>query len=142
MVLFMNDQEGPESNLGGEGITIEIDESSFAKKSKYGRGKHHKNRWVLGIIERAPRREALGRSRYYAVPNRNRQTLLSIILKHVKPGTRIITDGWGAYQCLDRYKNFKHQIINHKRTFVEDGPGNEDVCKSYVKSHPFPIQTH
>ena len=132
MVLFLNDQDGPDAHLGGEGVTIEVDESSFAKKAKYGRGKHRKNRWVLGIKERDPRGTQLGRERYFAVPNRNRQTLLSIILKHVKPGTTIMTDGWRAYQALDRHKNWKHQIVNHARCFREVGPGNEHVCEKKI----------
>ena len=72
----------------------------------------------------------MGRQRYFAVPNRNRQTLITTILKNVKGGTTIMTDGWRAYKALDRHKDFKHQIVNHKRGFVEKGRGNEHVCFS------------
>ena len=132
MVYFLNDQQAAGNELGGKGVTIEIDESSFKKKSKYGRGKKSKDRWVLGIVERDPRGYALGRQRYFAVPNRTRQTLLNLILKHVKPNTTIMTDGWRAYKALDRHTNFKHQVINHKRGFVEKGRGNEHVCLTSV----------
>ena len=127
MVLFLNSQENPDNMLGGDGYTIEIDESSFKKKSKYGRGKMHPDRWVLGIVERDPEHRGRNRKRFFAVPNRNRQTLISLILKHVKPGTTIMTDGWMAYRALGG-NNFKHLVCNHKRGFRETGRGNEHVC--------------
>ena len=127
MVLFLNDQEIGGNMLGGEGYTIEIDESSFKKKSKYGRGKMHPDRWVLGIVERDPAKKGRGRHKFFAVPNRNRHTLLSIILEHVKPGTRIMTDGHKSYIALGK-NNFKHYVVNHQRCFVEPGRGNEHVC--------------
>lgn len=37
------------SKLGGDNI-IEIDESSFTKKTKYNRGRRRKDRWVFGIV--------------------------------------------------------------------------------------------
>ena len=128
IVYFLSDQEGPDAELGGEGVTVEIDESSFKKKKKYGKGKTRKDRWVFGIIERDKKKRGFGRKKLFAVPNRRRQTLLSIILKHVKAGTRIISDNWAAYHVLDKHKNYNHQVVNHARGFVEDGPGNEDVC--------------
>ena len=115
MVGFLNDnEEGP---LGGAGCTIEIDESAFKKKSKCGRGKHPKDRWVFGIIERDPTGQGRGRRRFLAVPNRNRQTLSSIIMKHVQPGTTIMSDEWGAYKCLGG-RGLKHLINNHKNGFT------------------------
>lgn len=40
--------------LGGEGRVVQIDESCFAAKSKYNRGRHakQKNKWVFGITEK------------------------------------------------------------------------------------------
>ena len=127
MVQFLTDIEGPDNMLGGIGYTIEIDESSFKKKSKYGRGKMHPDRWVLGIIERDETGQKRGRKKYFLVPNRNRQTLLSIILKHVKHGSEIMTDGWSAYEALSEHP-YDHYVVNHSRTFVERGRGNEHVC--------------
>ena len=118
MVFYLDDQEDGGGQLGGVGYTLEMDESSFKKKSKYGRGKMHKDKWVFGIIERDPTGKGRGRQRFFAVPNRNRQTLISLVLKHVKPGTTLMTDSWGAYKCLGNY-GFKHQVINHSAGFVD-----------------------
>ena len=127
MVYFLDSIDGPENMLGGPGYTIEVDESSFKKKSKYGRGKMHPDRWVLGIIERDESRKKRGRKKYFLVPNRNRGTLLSIILKHVKPGSEIMSDGWTAYEALSEHP-YDHYVVNHSRSFVEGGRGNERVC--------------
>ena len=124
-VFFLNDLEEEQGQLGGPGWVIELDESSFRKKSKYGKGKNHGQNWVLGISERDPSGEGNGRGRFFAVPNRNRVTLLSIILKHVKPGTTIMTDAWGAYTTLGSH-GFKHQIVNHTVGFVD--PDIPSVC--------------
>ena len=35
-------------------------------------------------------------------PNREKATLQALILQYVKPGTHIITDGWGSYSGLDK----------------------------------------
>ena len=130
MVRFLNDSdEGP---LGGVGYTIEIDESAFKKKAKYGRGKHHKDRWVFGIVERDPTGQRKGRGRFFAVPNRNRQTLLSIIMKHIKPGTTIMSDAWGAYKCLGG-RGFNHLIVNHKNGFTDRHANH--VCMKLFALH-------
>ena len=131
MVYFLNDQEADGDQLGGPGYVIEMDERSFKKKSKYGRGKVHKDRWVFGITERDPSKKGRHRQRFFAVPNRSRQVLLSLILKHVKPGTTLMTDAWGAYKCLGNY-GFKHQVINHSAGFVDkDCP---EVCSCFKTS--------
>ena len=116
MVRFLNDSE--EDPLGGAGYTIEIDESAFKKKSKYGRCKHHKDRWVFGIIEKDPTGQGRGRRRFFAVLNRNQQTLSSITMKHVQSGTTNVSDAWGAYKCLGS-RGLKHLINNHKNGFTD-----------------------
>ena len=71
-----------------------------------------------------------GRRNFFSVPDRKRQTLISIILKHVKPDTKIMSDRWASYYVLDKLdKNYNHHMINHERGFVEDDePG---VCMHY-----------
>ena len=54
----------------------------------------------------------------------------SLVLKHVKPKTTIMTDGWAAYTALGKH-DFKHCVVNHKRGFREQGRGNEHVCKCF-----------
>ena len=49
-----------------------------------------------------------------AVPDRTATTLLPIIAQHVLPGTRIIMDGWWAYNQL-----VQHDVVNHQLPFVD-----------------------
>ena len=57
---------------------IEIDESAFGKKEKYHKGKSHTHYWVFGIVARGERKVLLK-----VVPDRKKETLVSIIQKHV-----------------------------------------------------------
>ena len=45
-------------------MTVEMDESSFTKKRKYGRGKMHQDRWVFGITERDATGQRRGRKSF------------------------------------------------------------------------------
>ncbi|GLD97735.1 hypothetical protein PINS_up023217 [Pythium insidiosum] len=42
--------------VGGPGHVIEIDETSVAKKKKYGRGKKHPKFWVFGGYDRTSKK--------------------------------------------------------------------------------------
>ncbi|KAF0729139.1 hypothetical protein Ae201684P_010546 [Aphanomyces euteiches] len=42
--------------IGGVGFIVEIDETSLKKKSKYGRGTHHEDRWLFGGVDRATKK--------------------------------------------------------------------------------------
>lgn len=94
--------------IGGPGKIVQIDKSKFGKR-KYNRGRHTDGHWVLGMIENGS--EDL---RLALCPNNKRgePDLLSIILKHVAPGTEIHTDCWKAYDNLDR-EGYVHKKVNH-----------------------------
>lgn len=53
--------------------------------------------WVIGIINTHNKLLRLQLSF-----NRDAETMKKIISCHVKPGNIIVSDGWGAYQCLDQ----------------------------------------
>ena len=100
--------------IGGENLTVEIDESKFFKR-KYNRGRLlgcQKDGWVFGGICRETKEIFMVR-----VPDRTRSTLYKIIKKHIRPGTRIISDEWAAYQTLSE-EGYTHDTICHKRNFV------------------------
>ncbi|ETV81269.1 hypothetical protein H257_05833 [Aphanomyces astaci] len=68
-----------EMKIGGEGHVIEIDETSLKKKSKYGRGEVHPDRWLFGSVDRATKR-------WFGIlvgEDRTKPTLLALIKKHV-----------------------------------------------------------
>ena len=82
--------------IGGQGKTVEIDESKFGKR-KYHRGKRVEGVWVFGGIERESRR-----SFFRIVEDRSAETLIPIIKEFVLPGTTIISDCWKAYSSLSK----------------------------------------
>ena len=101
-----------QKKIGGEGQTVEIDESKFGKR-KYNVGKLVKGKWVFGGICRETRD-------FFAVPvkKRNSATLLECIREFIEPGTTIISDCWKAYDCLTQ-EGYKHLKVNHKLNFVD-----------------------
>jgi hypothetical protein len=42
--------------VGGRGHTVEIDETSLAKETKYNRGKRHDDFWVFGGFDRTTKK--------------------------------------------------------------------------------------
>jgi transposase-like protein len=91
---------------------VEIDESKFGKR-KYHRGRLIHGQWVFGLVERES-----GRAIMLPVEKRNAETLISIILKHVAPGTTIISDCWKAYSSLGSL-GFQHLTVNHSINFKD-----------------------
>jgi ISXO2-like transposase domain len=75
--------------IGGEGKIVEIDESKFGKR-KYNRGHRVEGQWVFGAYERGS-----GLTFMVPVEKRDRDTLLHIIHKWIKPGTTIYSDKEG-----------------------------------------------
>jgi hypothetical protein len=84
--------------LGGhdDPYDVEVDESAFHRR-KYNVGLYRPTQWVLGGIDRHSRQCFLE-----AVPNRNAATILPLLQKYIRPGSRIITDGWAAYADIDK----------------------------------------
>jgi len=111
-----------ETKIGGEGMTIEIDESKFGKR-KYHRGRLRARRdsWVLGGLCRET-----GDIFLVECPGnkRDRATLIPIICKHVMPGSHIITDCWKAYLSLPNH-GYTHSTVNHSKNFVHPGSGGK-----------------
>ncbi|KAG1660800.1 Protein SGT1 [Nymphon striatum] len=94
--------------LGGEDKVVEIDESKFMHR-KYHQGRFRDGHWVLGMVERGNNNCVM-----VIVPDRSAETLLPIIQQHVLPETKIITDGWRAYNALPN-----HYVVNHTLHFVD-----------------------
>ena len=106
ITLFENSER-----IGGEGKTVQIDESKFGKR-KYHRGHCVEGQWVFGGIENDSRKCFL-----VAMEKRDEATLLPIIQQWIEPGTIIISDRWKAYCNLEKY-GYIHLTINHSKEFV------------------------
>jgi hypothetical protein len=104
--------------IGGEGITVELDESKVAKR-KYNRGHFVAGSWVIGGVERTSAK------RLFVVPieNRSAESLKVIIYSHVHRGSIIITDCWKGYDWLDDDENYTHLKVNHSRNFKDPDTG-------------------
>lgn len=100
-----------DKKIGGVGKTVQIDEAKFGKR-KYNKGRMVSGTWVLGGIC-----SESGDMFLEVVDKRNKETLIPLILKHVEPGSTIVTDCWKAYGYLSLY-DFEHLTVNHTYNFV------------------------
>ena len=75
----------------------------YIKSNKYFYyilGHRVEEQWVFGGIKEDSRRNCR-----VVVPCRNRETLLSIILRYILAGSIIISDCWKAYDILGKKKD-------------------------------------
>ena len=113
--------------LGGPGVEVQIDESAFDKR-KYHRGHSVETKWVFGGVEITPTADGKkkgGRFFSVVVPNRTRETLQRVIKQFIKPGTKIVSDGWAAYKDLDKIPDYsyQHEVVNHSKRFKNHDTG-------------------
>ena len=94
--------------MGGEGVTVEIDETFIGtkyKKPEGARGFAHKNA-VLTLVQRG------GSARSFHVDGTSAADLMPIIKANVAPGTHVMTDEAGQYAHLN--KTFAaHDFVRH-----------------------------
>ena len=98
--------------LGGPGITVEIDESVFTRR-KYNRGRMVREQWVFGGIDVTAKKGFL-----IPVGRRDAATLLPIVEQFILPGSTIVSDCWRAYNALPTL-GYNHLTVNHTYHFVD-----------------------
>ena len=101
-----------ENSIEGNTDIVELDESLFGKKRKYNRGAPTKRIWIFGLVERATRKTV-----FVPVNDRKKETLIPIIQKHVRRGSKIFHDDWAAYAKLEQH-GYVHDTVVHAREFV------------------------
>lgn len=84
--------------FGGEGMTVEIDETFIGTKpgATKRRGHGHKNA-VLTLVERG------GSARSFHVDSAKASDLMPIIKANILPGTHVMTDEAGQYSKLNKF---------------------------------------
>ena len=94
----------------------------FDPKPKNHRGRASSNEvWVFGLCDTS-QSPALGVM--CIVPNRTAQTLLPIIQRHVRSGSRVHSDQWKAYDRVQQLQSVSaHQTVNHSLNFVDPATG-------------------
>ncbi|KAF9764274.1 hypothetical protein NGRA_0711 [Nosema granulosis] len=96
--------------LGGNGLTVEIDESKFVKR-KYNRDHHVEGVWVLGMVDRSERKCV----KLVIVEDRKKDTLHAMLKSSIKENSVIYTDGWRGNNDLEGYFQ-SHQTVNISKT--------------------------
>ena len=114
----LNDDSNTGEKIGGEGKVVEVDETKIGKR-KYNSGRLADGQWVFGMVERQS-----GKLKLEICPQNQRDsnTLLTLINKHVEKGTLIMNDGWKGYSKLEDLR-FKHLSVNHSKFFVDTETG-------------------
>ena len=102
--------------MGGEGETVEIDETFLGTKpgEKVRRGFAHKNA-VMTLVERG------GSAHSFHVDGTSAADLLPIIKANVLPNTRVMTDEAGQYAHLNKFFT-EHDFTSHGKGEYVRGP--------------------
>ena len=98
--------------IGGDGRTVEIDESAFLRK-KHNVGREVRTQWVFGGTDTTTHEGFL-----VAIPQQNAATLLPILQQYVRPGTTVICDLWRAYNTIGNL-GYQYLTVNHSVNIVD-----------------------
>ncbi|KAH7715453.1 hypothetical protein AAVH_17159 [Aphelenchoides avenae] len=121
-----------EEPIGGPGQTVEIDETLFSRRKNHA-GRVLPAKWVFGGICRESRRRFA-----VCVPDRTACVLLPVIKRWIRPGTKIISDGWKAYQGLANDPDYEWAWVNHSKNFLN--PDNPEVHTQTIESTWRPLK--
>ena len=92
---------------------VEIDEILFGRKAKYHRGNRNVGVkvWIFGLVEWDSNHLLL-----FPVDQRDANTLIPIIQRHVAPGAHVFSDNWAAYSTLNEL-GYTHFSVTHRVGF-------------------------
>lgn len=133
-------------------VPVQIDESRFAGRRKYNRGRilagdaapdeedpenvrnnrNHGRRidgpWVFGLCKGSD-------VRYFYVQKRDAATLIPILQREVANGSTIHSDEWPAYRRLSQL-GFDHHTVNHQDNYVDpiSGAHTQQIERTWLDS--------
>lgn len=114
-----------------EGV-IEVDETFVGGKNK----NRHKNKKVKNAPGRTFKdkvpvfgmKKRGGEVRTVVIKDTTKKSLRPVIREHIKEGTVLYSDDWGAYDTL--YRRYKYDSIDHSKGRYREG----DVCTNGIES--------
>jgi len=113
-------QNGTSEKMGGEGETIEVDETyiggkarNMHKSRRTGRTGGAGKQALFGLLERNT-----AKVRVQMIPESWGDDVREIIKETVKPGSSIYSDEHGAYRQLDS-EGFQHGFVRHAEFYVD-----------------------
>lgn len=112
---WVENQDG----VGGEGVLVEIDETLIVRR-KHNVGRVLSQVWLFGGIERVSKKRfvvPLMNDEGEPLP-RNKETLIPLIQKFIRPGSTVYSDSWRAYNSLGE-EGYRHWCVNHSVNFVD-----------------------
>ncbi|KAJ4425773.1 hypothetical protein ANN_27396 [Periplaneta americana] len=123
----------PQTQIGGSGHVVEIDESKLAKRM-YTRGNHVEGHWVIGGVDRETKECFL-----VTVEDRTRGTLLGVLRDNVLPGTTICSDPWEACGSLED-EGYLHVSVKRSESFKRSLPlkiRNKEMLGSHLAEYVY-----
>lgn len=128
--------------LGGQGKTVEIDESMFGNKWKYNLGRFSEGQWVFGMVE-----QDTGRSLVFRVPDHQRETLVTrLVGEFIERGTVIVSDKSSPYFNLNDVgyvRLYWSTQQHHKGTLTwseKEAEGDEGDHENQTTRLPWQVQ--
>jgi transposase-like protein len=121
----------PKTPLGGEGKTVEADETFIGGKEKNKHvGKRDKKKIggagkeiAFALVERG------GKVRSFHVPEVNAKTLRPILTAQIDGATSLMTDDAGQYRHM--HKDFSHETVNHGIGEYVRGKAHTNTIEGY-----------
>jgi hypothetical protein len=109
---------------------VEVDETYIGGKRKmrakyYYQDDPQRKQILFGIAQRATESES-SKVKAHHVPNIGGRTLLPKILKGIKKGTHINSDGYAYYRGLKKH-GYSHSFVDHTVKFVEGDSHTQSI---------------
>ena len=119
-----------QTQLGGQGVVVQIDESLFRHKAKYHRERGPTSeQCVFGLADTSTHPCTVYMQ---LVEDRKADTLIPIIERVVRKGSIIHSDQWAAYRQLHNHPDYTYQAVNHSENFVDPETGvHTQAIESY-----------
>lgn len=122
--LHMAAYARPET-LGGPGKRVEVDEV-LLRHIRIADREQLQKAIVMGLT-------CEGKVITGIIPDRKRATLHAHIVKHVKPGSTVITDDWIGYRGIGQL-GYRHIPVNHSKGYFNEAGNSTCAIDSYWAS--------